>query len=91
MATNRRHMKANIDIIKDFSRLQAECRELGKSNVEFVQENKRLCKEILHAIDILDGNSELIDWRDKSHPELLRKLCEHLEAFRGIKTLIKKL
>lgn len=37
--------------------------------------------EIALAIDILDGNADPIDWRDRSQPELLRKLCEHLEAF----------
>lgn len=36
--------------------------------------------QIWDAIDILDGNKEPIDWRDKRHPELLRKLCEHLES-----------
>ena len=39
--------------------------------------------EISDAIDILDGNKEPIDWRDKKHPELLRKLCEHLENYRS--------
>lgn len=32
------------------------------------------------AICILDGNEDVIDWRDRNQPELLRKLCEHLEA-----------
>lgn len=32
------------------------------------------------AIDILDGNAAPIDWRDDEQPELLRKLCEHLES-----------
>jgi len=35
-------MKPNIDILKDFSRLQAECNELGISNVALAQENARL-------------------------------------------------
>lgn len=35
-----------------------------------------------NAIDILDGNKEPIDWRDETQPEILRKLCEHLEAHR---------
>lgn len=33
------------------------------------------------AIGILDGNVDRIDWRDSTQPELLRKLCEHLEAW----------
>jgi hypothetical protein len=40
-----------------------------------------LSHQILDAINILDGNDDPIDWRDQQHPELLRKLCEHLEAF----------
>ena len=36
-------------------------------------------QETLQAINILDGNEDPIDWRDPSQPELLRKLCEHLE------------
>ena len=40
-----------------------------------------LQKQVDKAIDILDGNADPIDWRDKTQPELLRKLCEHLEAF----------
>jgi len=39
-----------------------------------------LCNVILEAINILDGNADRIDWTDKKNPELLRKLCEHLEA-----------
>ena len=35
------------------------------------------------AICILDGNAEVIDWRNKEESELLRKLCEHLEAQHG--------
>jgi hypothetical protein len=58
----------------EMARLLDECAKLGR-------ENARLCEYILHAIDILDGNAKPIDWRDKTHPELLRKLCEHLEAF----------
>ena len=41
---------------------------------------EELSTQIEDAIDILDGNKEPIDWRDKKHPELLRKLCEHLES-----------
>lgn len=33
------------------------------------------------AINILDGNADPIDWRTGGHCELLRKLCEHLEAY----------
>jgi chromosome segregation ATPase len=32
------------------------------------------------AIDILAGNHPVIDWRDAGQSELLRKLCQHLEA-----------
>jgi hypothetical protein len=31
------------------------------------------------AIDILDGNHPVIDWRDAGQSELLRKMCQHLE------------
>jgi hypothetical protein len=55
------HMTANIDIIKDFSRLQAECRALGESNVRFAQENARLRT----ALQSSTGN--LILWQ-KSDP-----------------------
>lgn len=41
-------------------------------------------EEILQAIEILDGQRRPINWRDKSHPELLRKLCEHLESKCGV-------
>ena len=41
-----------------------------------------LLDEMRDAIDILDGNMEPIDWRDGKQPELLRKLCEHLEVYR---------
>ena len=39
-------MKANPDIIKDFSRLQADVAALSKSNVEFAQENARMRERI---------------------------------------------
>ena len=40
--------------------------------------------QIALAIDILDGNAFPIDWTDRSQPELLRKLCEHLEYHRKL-------
>ena len=48
---------------------------------EINKESGCLRESVSRAIDILDGNADLIDWRDGSQPELLRKLCEHLEAF----------
>lgn len=35
-------MTPSPDIIRDFSRLQADCRALGESNICFAQENARL-------------------------------------------------
>ena len=52
-----------------------------QTTADLERENAELRQEILDAINILDGNDEPIDWRDGSQPELLRKLCEHLEAF----------
>ena len=53
-------------------------------NADFARELERRLNDLyettLTAICILDGNEEVIDWRDRNHPELLRKLCEHLEA-----------
>ena len=42
-------------------------------------------EENLIAIYILDGGLKPIDWRDRSQPELLRKLCEHLEYFESLR------
>jgi ribonuclease HI len=40
----------------------------------------RLQDQVEFAIDILDGNADPIDWYSGNHPELIRKLCEHLDA-----------
>jgi len=40
------YMTPNIDIVKDFSVLQARCTELGDSNIRFVRENERLKKDL---------------------------------------------
>lgn len=53
-------------------------KELGKSQL-LEALNRGL---ILDAIGILDGEKPLIDWRDPHEPELLRKLCEQIEAHR---------
>lgn len=51
-----------------------------KDYINFLnQDIKELENTIQDAIDILDGEKEPIDFRDKNQPELLRKLCEHLE------------
>ncbi len=42
-------MTPSPDIIRDFARLQAECRALGESNGHFAQENARL-REALQRI-----------------------------------------
>jgi len=63
----------------------------------YIRENEHL-KELLEyqsdavdkAINILDGNEEPIDWREGGH-ELLRKLCEHLEAWEETKNKIDDL
>jgi len=47
---------------------------------ELERENAKLCEQIADAIDMLDGNAGLINWRDPAQPELLRKLCECLDA-----------
>jgi len=39
-------MDPSPDIIRDFSALQQECRELGNSNIRFVRENERLKKDL---------------------------------------------
>jgi hypothetical protein len=55
--------------------------DLRKQNAEQELLITELEGEVARAIDILDGNAEGVDWRDKKQPELLRKLCEHLEVF----------
>lgn len=64
--------------------LHSEQDEIDYLNGELRDAEKlveELSSMIEEAIDILDGNKEPIDWRDKNHPELLRKLCEHLENY----------
>jgi hypothetical protein len=56
-------------------------RKLRATIADMERDNAALCQQILDAINILDGNDDPIDWRDGSQPELLRKLCEHLEAW----------
>ena len=56
-------------------------RQLRATIADLECDNAALRQQILDAINILDGNDDPIEWRDYSHPELLRKLCEHLEAF----------
>jgi hypothetical protein len=51
----------------------------------------RLKRERERAINILDGNEEPVDWRDRANPELLRKLCEHLEYFSELQQMESKL
>lgn len=41
-------------------------------------------EDVDKAIDMLDGNTPSINWRNKRNPELLRKLCEHLEAYQRL-------
>lgn len=48
--------------------------------------NGALSQQILDAINILDGNNDPIDTNDDSQPELLLKLCAHLEYFELLKT-----
>lgn len=76
------------------SELQSVANELGmraapghaliakvKDICEMLASREEALTENIKAIEILDGNEPPIDWRDQSQPELLRKLCEHLEAF----------
>lgn len=51
---------------------------------EIAAERDWLWKNVEQAIGILDGNEPVIDWRAKNNSELLRKLCEHLEAYEEI-------
>jgi regulator of replication initiation timing len=53
-------MTPNIDIIKDFSNLQAQVNELSKSNVSLAQENAKLRRELADAPmkrDVVDINT----------------------------------
>ncbi len=62
----------------------------GESVKRWKEEYDELEMLIQRAIDILDGNEDVIDWHDKDEPELLRKLCEHLEAKCGTGSKIMK-
>ena len=62
-------------------------RGIRVSEIRMLQHARELEKRLnalyettVTAICILDGNADVIDWRDRNQPELLRKLCEHLEA-----------
>jgi hypothetical protein len=55
-------------------------KEGEKEMSEMSEYEKHLEATIKMSVDILDGNAEPIDWRDTQYPELLRKLCEHLEV-----------
>ena len=57
-------------------------RKLRATITDLERDNDVLCQQIRDAINILDGKAEPINWRDRSQPELLRKLCEHLDAWK---------
>ena len=58
---------------------------IGKNSVPYLSALEARVKELeaenTLAINILDGNADPINWR-AGGTELLRKLCEHLEAYR---------
>lgn len=64
---------------------------LKGERLHFPQPEDPYVDEITTAIEILDGNSEPIDWRDGNQPELLRKLCEHLEHYHEVHDEISRL
>jgi len=58
-------MTPSPDIIRDFSRLQADCRALGNSNVELANSNVKLRQEIERALIALEdmvGVAESQGW-----------------------------
>jgi hypothetical protein len=72
-----------IDIIlNDNESSKKRIKELEAINEELLTHGAGLEAQRSRAIYILDGNSDPIDWKDRTQPELLRKLCEHLEAYR---------
>lgn len=77
------HKLFDWDLVKLLQRCQS-----GEATCIFTaqvieKEMEELLEQIRDAIGILDGNQPPIKWREGG-PELLRKLCEHLEWFREL-------
>jgi hypothetical protein len=56
-------MKPSPDIIRDFSRLQADCQALGKSNVILAQENVKLRESMQEAWKLVNAMAGQEYWQ----------------------------
>ena len=78
----------NPPTVSDAMILTQLCQQVAELTQERDQLKLSLDKEVESstlAIEILDGHALPIDYSDQSQPELLRKLCEHLEHFESLK------